>query len=154
MTKDQIQSALGAFGELAGLPGLALDDENSCSLQVDDRYTLEILWQPPRLHLMTTLAAIPGPEALANTYAVLMEAHLLGIASGGAYFGANQALGEILLVRTLESDSITGDSLRLTLDEYLPAVKFWTLKLARGLRPEDAETQRLESDARPMIFHP
>ncbi|CAK0749472.1 putative Tir chaperone family protein [Gammaproteobacteria bacterium] len=154
MTKDQIQQALGTFGERAGLPGLALDDNDGCSLQVDDRYTLDIAWKPPHLHLMASVASIPGPEALATTYAVLMEAHLFGAASGGAYFGANQVLGEILLVRTLDDDTLTGDRLSRVLDEYVPAVKFWTIKLTRGLRPEDAESVGLEISAPPMIFHP
>ena len=154
MATPTLPELLLALGDQLGIPDLALDEQNTCSMSVDELYSVDIQWQPEasRLHLVTVVSTLPPPEQQTLTYRLLMEANLFGMATGGAYFAASEALGEVLLIRTLEAAHLDLVQLMQALDDFVPAVKFWTQRLAHGVSAMDLAPTG--TSAATIIIHP
>lgn len=95
-----------AFGIETGLDPAAMAAQ-SCTVQFDAdlQVTFEAAADGRRLHLHAVLAHAACVDA--SLHAVLLELHLFGIATDGAYFGLDRNAGRILLFKTIALDTAT-----------------------------------------------
>jgi hypothetical protein len=129
----EFQDILQELGSRMGLRGLCLDDNNVCRLVFDGRLTIDIEPLPERNRLFLHSVVCPLPaEDREGLFAELLEANLFGKATGGASFGLDANLEEILLFRELDLANLDYQGLASELEIFLQQLEIWTEKVRSG----------------------
>lgn len=128
-----IEDVLKELGAQMGLPGLKLDDNKVCRLIFDKKFTVDIEASEDlkTVHLYSAICVIP-PEGKESFYEGLLEANLFGRGTGGAAFGIDIELGEVLLSRTLQMEKIDYQDFVNILEGFVNHVEAWTDKVEKG----------------------
>lgn len=128
-----IEDILKELGGQMGLPNLKLDSNKVCRLIFDKKYTVDIEASEDlkTVHIYSALCIIP-PEGREKLYEVLLEANLFGRGTGGAAFGLDLELGEILLSRTLIMEKTDYQDFVNILESFVNHVEAWTDKIDKG----------------------
>lgn len=144
----KIEEILKELGNQMGLPNLKLDDNKVCRLIFDKKFTVDIEASEDlkTVHLYSALCIIP-PRDKENLFESLLEANLFGRGTGGASFGVDLEMGEILLSRTLVMEKTDYQDFVNILESFVNYVEAWTDKIdkgeysrdKRGLAPKPSE---------------
>lgn len=128
-----IEDVLKELGAQMGLPGLKLDDNKVCRLIFDKKFTVDIEASQDlkTVHLYSPVCIIP-PEGRENFYEGLLEANLFGRGTGGAAFGVDLEMGEVLLSRTLQMEKIDYQDFVNILESFVNHIEAWTDKIEKG----------------------
>lgn len=129
----KIESVLTELGNQMGLPNLKLDDNKVCRLVFDKKFTIDIEASEDlkTVHIYSALCIIP-PRDKENLYESLLEANLFGRGTGGAAFGVDLEMGEILLSRTIEMERTDYQDFVNILESFVNHVEAWTEKIDTG----------------------
>lgn len=126
-----IEDILKELGSQMGLPNLHLDDNNVCRLVFDKRFTVDIEASPDKksVHMYSALCELP-PEGREELYEALLEANLFGRGTGGAAFGVDKEMNEILLnISFAAIEDVPLQTFINTLESFVNYVEAWTEKL-------------------------
>lgn len=128
-----IEDILKELGNQMGLPNLKLDDNKVCRLIFDKKYTVDIEASEDEkiVHVYSAMCIIP-PEDREPMYEALLEANLFGRGTGGAAFGVDKEMGEILLSQTLVLDKTDYQDFVNVLESFVNHVEAWTDKIEKG----------------------
>jgi len=128
-----INPLLEKLGQDIGLPGLALDDTQLCTLRFDgqDIIVIEVPQPGNRAYIYSMLFTIPehGKEAF---YERLLEANLFGKETGGASFSCNVKTREVFLTRSLDLEELSYDAFKVALEELLQCIEYWREQHEQG----------------------
>lgn len=129
----KIESLLTELGNQMGLPNLKLDENKVCRLIFDKKFTVDIEASEDLkiVHIYSALCTIP-PRDKENLYESLLEANLFGRGTGGASFGVDIEMGEILLSRTIEMEKVDYQDFVNVLESFVNHVEAWTEKIDKG----------------------
>ena len=99
---------------------ISLGENNSCTLVFDQKYelNLETADDGETLHLYAELCEIPE-EGRLRFYDILLEAHLFGYGTNGAYFGASKELGQVILFQNFKVAKTDYEDFRQGLEDFL-----------------------------------
>lgn len=131
-----------------GLPNLKLDDNKVCRLIFDKKFTVDIEASEDlkKVHIYSALCTIP-PRDKENLFESLLEANLFGRGTGGAAFGVDLEMGEILLSVSMVMDKTDYQDFVNTLESFVNHVEAWTEKIDTGTYARDrrshADTEKL-----------
>lgn len=129
----KIESLLTELGNQMGLPNLKLDENKVCRLIFDKKFTVDIEASEDLkiVHIYSALCIIP-PRDKENLYESLLEASLFGRGTGGASFGVDLEMGEILLSITIEMEKTDYQDFVNILEKFVNHVEAWTEKIDKG----------------------
>lgn len=129
----KIESLLTELGNQMGLPNLKLDENKVCRLIFDKKFTVDIEASEDLkiVHIYSALCIIP-PRDKENLYESLLEASLFGRGTGGASFGVDVEMGEILLSVTVEMEKTDYQDFVNILEKFVNHVEAWTEKIDKG----------------------
>lgn len=148
----KIESVLTELGNQMGLPNLKLDDNKVCRLIFDKKFTVDIEASEDLkiVHIYSALCIIP-PRDKENLYEALLEANLFGRGTGGASFGIDLEMGEILLSITIEMEKVDYQDFVNVLEKFVNHVEAWTEKIDKGEYSRDrrAAPHPTKSDHKP-----
>jgi len=129
MSKENATANLKEFGRELGLEGLEFDENNTCILGIDDKFSMHLTYEPnsDRLYLYSPiLDGLPKNDSYKlKLYEKLLEGSMLGgqMAGGGAGVAINEEL--ILLHCTLDMGSGDANALRQFAALYVETVEKW-----------------------------
>ena len=153
--------ALENLGQLAqdlGVRSLQLDDNNTCVVSVEEKYTLLITFDASteRLYIYSTLATfIPAnPDVKLRLYEFLMEGALLGRDMCGGGVGASLKNDFILMSTSIYLPSSSTSALRTIAPLFVESLVKWRARVKDLLASEDfgMATSEAQSSSRPR--HP
>jgi hypothetical protein len=125
----KVKHLIEHLGRDIGRPELQTSDQQpSCTLSLEGgvQVVLEFVKDPNVLHIYTELGVIPAePASRQRLYTLLMEGHLFGYATGGAYFGASEQLGKVVFFKNIPAQTLRYDAFRRELDAFVSALKLW-----------------------------
>lgn len=150
----KIEALLLELGNQMGLPNLKLDNNKVCRLIFDKKFTVDIEASEDLriVHLYSALCIIP-PRDKENLYEALLEANLFGRGTGGASFGVDLEMGEILLSRTLEMEKTDYQDFVNVLESFVNHVEAWTEKIDKGEYSRDRRGISSTSEAKQPTTH-
>lgn len=132
-TKDAIRS----LGAAMGLPGLALDAENTCNLMIDDRQEVYLSGDPEGSVLR--LNAVLGDLAeLRVDPTKMLEVNYTAAESGGGALSVNRQTREVVYVRTLDLTGHDAQSVTKALESFIGYAAFWLENLGDLTAPDTA----------------
>ncbi|CUF31902.1 Hypothetical protein, putative [Bodo saltans] len=124
-----------------GVPRLELDDNNTCVVSVDDKYTLLVTFDAgtERLYLYSTLTTfIPkDPAVKLKLYEFLLEGSLLGREMCGGGVGASVKNDFILMSTSIYLPKASPQSLRSTVPLFVDSLVKWRNRVRDFLRSHD-----------------
>lgn len=129
MSKENAEANLQEFGKELGLKGLEFDENNTCILGIDDKFSLHLTYEPhsDRLYLYSPLLdGLPKDEKIKlKLYEWLLEGSLLGgkMAGGGCGVAPTEEL--ILMHAWLEMGYAAGNALRNFAALFVDTVEKW-----------------------------
>lgn len=128
-----IDDLLAELGSKMGLPQLKLDQNKVCRLVFDKKYTVDIEASEDlkTVYVYSALCIIP-PENKETLYQSLLEANLFGRGTGGAAFGIDLEMGEVLLSTQLDMDDVDYNKFVQVLESFVNHVEAWTQKIDSG----------------------
>lgn len=132
---------LSLLAQDLGVPRLELDDNNTCVVSVDDKYTLLVTFDAgtERLYLYSTLTTfIPkDPAVKLKLYEFLLEGSLLGREMCGGGVGASVKNDFILMSTSIYLPKASPMSLRSTVPLFVDALVKWRNRVRDFLRNHD-----------------
>ena len=128
-----IEDVLKELGNQMGLPNLKLDENKVCRLIFDKKFTIDIEASEDlkTVHIYSALCIIP-PRDKETLYESLLEANLFGRGTGGAAFGVDIEMGEILLSQKLVMEKLDYQDFVNVLESFVNHVEAWTEKIDTG----------------------
>lgn len=125
----KIEMLLSKLGQEMGQE-ISLGEHNSCTLIFDQKYelNLEVAEDGKILHLYAELCHIPEQSRL-RLYDILLEAHLFGYGTQGAYFGASQDLGSVILFKNFDINKTDYEEFRSGLENFLNVYEAWKTRI-------------------------
>lgn len=128
-----INSILLELGKQMGLPNLKLDENRVCRLIFDKKFTVDIEASDDEqtVHIYSALCMIP-PRDKEKLFESLLEGNLFGRGTGGASFGLDLEMGEILLSRTVRIEKLDYQDFVNILESFVNHVEAWTNKIDTG----------------------
>lgn len=129
-----ISDALTELGSQIGLSDLALNDAGLCRVLFDDSLTVDFESMDEGRTLHVSSVVLPfAPELQGEEFLKqLLQANLLGIATGGAHFSASELEGEILFERSLDIQSMDFTGFTQAIESFVNHLEGWREKLASG----------------------
>lgn len=129
----RIEEILDQFSRQTGL-ALTLDASRSCRLVFDGRVSVDIEapeGQPDTVFLHSAVGVLPvsGREAI---YEQLLSGNLFGRDTGAAMLAVDRDLGEVVLLRRLETRHLEYADFTEALEDFIARVGAWTEKLKSG----------------------
>ncbi len=127
MSFENAKANLKRFGKELGLEGLEFDENNTCILGIDDKFSLHLTYEPnsKRLYLYSPLLdGLPRDEKTRlRLYERLLEKSMLGgqMAGGGVGVAVKEEL--ILMHCTLDMEHATENTLALFAPLYVQTVE-------------------------------
>lgn len=141
-----IEDVLRELGNQMGLPNLKLDENKVCRLIFDKKFTIDIEASEDlkTVHIYSALCTIP-PSNKEPLYEALLEANLFGRGTGGAAFGVDLEMGEVLLSSSLQDmDRVDYQDFVNVLESFVNHVEAWTEKIDSGNYTPDRRSQTEE----------
>lgn len=145
MSLENAKANLKDFGKELNLPDLALDENHTCILGIDNTFSLHITYEPnsDRLYLYSpVLDGLPKDTAIRlKLYESLLEGSMLGgqMAGGGIGVAVNE---ELILMHCVLEMGIGADTsaLRRFAPVFVEAVEKWRKRakdICEGREPSD-----------------
>ena len=128
----KLEELLKQLGKDMGMGEIKLDAQKGCSLVLDGRLRVFIESAPDEksFFVYSVMGPIPADnEARLALYDVLMEAHLFGLLSGGATFGASSRFGGVVLSRAFDLKYVTYEIFYHSLEKFINAYEMWVSRL-------------------------
>lgn len=146
----KIEAILLELGNQMGLPNLKLDNNKVCRLIFDKKFTVDIEASEDLkiVHLYSAICTIP-PRDKENLYESLLEANLFGRGTGGATFGVDLEMGEILLSKTMDIEKVDYQDFVNVLESFVNHVEAWTDKIDKGEYSRDRRASSASSTKPP-----
>jgi hypothetical protein len=133
-------SNLAVLAQHLGVAELALDENNTCIVSVDDKYTLLITvdFTTQRLYLYSTLAThVPrSPEVKLRLYEFLLEGALLGRDMCGGGVGLSLKNDFVLMSTSLFLPLAAPTALRAIAPRFVEALIVWRARVREILAAE------------------
>ncbi|OIO60650.1 MAG: hypothetical protein COZ46_01295 [Verrucomicrobia bacterium CG_4_10_14_3_um_filter_43_23] len=125
-----IRDILSELGKQMGLGNLKLDENKVCRLIFDKKFTVDIEANDDEsiAHIYSAVCIIPPIEKEA-LYEKLLDANPFGRGTGGASFGIDLEMGEILITRTLVLDKTDYQDFVNALESFVNHLEAWTEKI-------------------------
>src|SRR5687768_3051537 len=122
-----IPDALAELGAQIGLSDLALDENGLARVVFDGTLTVdfESMDEGRVLHLSSVVAALDGSDREEALFERLLQANLLGIATGGAHFSISEGDGEVLLERKLPVEVLACSSFVNAVETFVNHLEGW-----------------------------
>lgn len=140
---DSVTPALKAFGLSIGIEGLTLDEDQSCTLIVDDlMFTLQ--WKSESQALLVYAPVGQIDMANPNTAQLLeiLEANCLGMGTGGLALGLQPSFGAVVLSGQLPTRNLEPVVLEHYITFFVEMALEWTGRLKQaqndGQNPAEA----------------
>lgn len=143
MSIERANILLGSFGEVIGLAGLCLDEDNYACLTFDD-LTVNVEYEPTReaLALFSWLGEVKGSRA--ELFAELLEANLRAYATGDATLGYERSGDGIVILERLPLNGLDVAVFQERLEAYLVMAGSWRQRLDhQGVAATDSHGDRL-----------
>jgi hypothetical protein len=135
---------LAVLAQELGVPRLDLDDNNTCVVSVDDKYTLLVTFDAAteRLYLYSTLTTfIPkDPQVKLKLYELLLEGSLLGRDMCGGGVGASLKNDFVLMSTSIYLPKAQPTSLKSVVPLFVESLIRWRSRVREFLRSEDIVT--------------
>ena len=135
---------LAVLAQELGVPRLDLDDNNTCVVSVDDKYTLLVTYDAAteRLYLYSTLTTfIPkDPQIKLRLYELLLEGSLLGRDMCGGGVGASLKNDFVLMSTSIYLPKAQPTSLKSVVPLFVDSLIKWRNRVRDFLRAEDIVT--------------
>ncbi len=127
-----LPDAITELGRQTGLPGLALNDSGLCRVVFDGTLTVdfEARQDGRTLHLCSVVAPLDPAAQGEAYYETLLQANLLGIATGGAHFSVNTMDEEVLFERVLDMEALDYLGFSMAVESFVNHLEGWREKLA------------------------
>ncbi len=129
MSLENAKENLKEFGKELGLEDLALDENNTCILGIDDQYSLHITYEPNsrKLYIYSPLLdGLPKDDKVKlRLYEKLLEGSLLGGQMAGGGVGVAVAEELILVHSTLDMEHALSSALRAYAPIFVEMVEKW-----------------------------
>lgn len=134
MSIEQANLLLGRFGDVIGLAGLCLDEQNYAGLTFDD-LTVNLEYEPARdaLALFSWLGEVKGGRA--ELFADLLEANLRAYATGDATLGYERSGDGIVILERLPLNGLDVSVFQERLEAYLVMAGVWRRRLDQHEAP-------------------
>lgn len=144
---SQLLDALGAATHLDTAAAL---QDGGCTLAFDQKLevTFELSKDQRSVYVFAPVLLLPAPGA--NREAVLqtlLQVHLFGMATNGAYFGLDPQLSRAILFKTLELDHLDAPTAIASIEALVNDLERWqqalldlALRLESGVAHPAAET--------------
>lgn len=133
-----------------GVPHLELDDNNTCVVSVDDKYTLLVTFDAgtERLYLYSTLTTFIPKDATVKLklYEFLLEGSLLGREMCGGGVGASVKNDFILMSTSIYLPKASPLSLRSVVPLFVDSLVKWRNRVRDFLRSQDIVTVETVSE--------
>jgi len=129
MSLENARANLKEFGKELGLEDLDFDENNTCILGIDDKYSLHITFEPnsKRMYIYSPLLdGLPKDDKIRlRLYEKLLEGSLLGgqMAGGGCGVAVNEEL--ILVHATIDMEHAVSSALRAYAPAFVEMVEKW-----------------------------
>ncbi len=126
-----IPDAITELGRQIGLPSLSLNDAGLCRVVFDTTLVvdLESMNDGRTLHLSAVVAPLDTDVQGEGFYAALLEANLLGVATGGAHFSISMADQEVLFERALDMEGLDFTGFSQAVESFVNHLEGWKEKL-------------------------
>jgi len=149
-TRALASENLAVLAQELGVPRLELDDNNTCVVSVDDKYTLLVTFDAAteRLYLYSTLTTfIPkDPQIKLRLYEMLLEGALLGRDMCGGGIGASLKNDFVLMSTSIYLPKAQPTSLRSVTPLFVDSLIKWRNRVRDFLRSEDIVTAESASE--------
>lgn len=125
-----IKDILTELGQQMGLGKLKLDDNRVCRLVFDRKFTVDIeaTHDEKIVHIYAAVCIIP-PFNKEKLYETILDSNPFGRGTGGAIFGIDLEMGEILMTRTLVMEKIDYQDFVNILESFVNHLEAWTEKI-------------------------
>jgi hypothetical protein len=162
MSLENAKANLKEFGKELNLPELVFDENHTCILGIDNKFSLHITYEPnsDRLYLYSPIKdGLPkNPEYRLKLYESLLEGSMLGgqMAGGGVGVAVNE---ELILMHCVIEMGIGADisALRRFAPVFVEAVEKWRKRaedISEGRTPEDLPPRAAGTPGRPGLPNP
>jgi hypothetical protein len=149
-SRQMAQENLNMLAQDLGVPRLELDDNNTCVVSVEDKYTLLVTYDPgtERLYLYSTLTTfIPkDPQIKLRLYEFLLEGSLLGREMCGGGVGASVKNDFVLMSTSIYLPKAQPNSLKTITPHFVDSLIKWRNRVREFLRSEDIVTADSAAD--------
>ncbi|MBS0622369.1 MAG: CesT family type III secretion system chaperone [Verrucomicrobia bacterium] len=129
MSKENAIANLKEFGKELGLEGLEFDENNTCILGIEDKFSMHLTYEPnsDRLYIYSPLLdGLPNNDTVKlKLYERLLEGSLLGGQMAGGGVGVAVKEGLIIVHCTLEMAHSLSSALRAFAALFVETVEFW-----------------------------
>lgn len=147
---------LAELGRLLGMDDLKLNVNGVASLQFDKRMTTHFEPMPDGEHLLMYAAVCKWPEEPSEQVALatmFLEANLWGRGTAGSVFALDSGEGEIVLERQIPLATVTSDSMRRQLEQFVEVVDLWMTRiLTKADHHEPGPDAESTDDGQTIIF--
>ena len=128
-----VDNIVKELGNQLGLDNLALDENNVCRIVFDEKFNVDIEAMPDKksFFIHAVLCRVPA-EHKEVLFAELLEANLFGKGTGGASFGYDANLGEVLLFRRFETEKTDYPEFEAAVEEFLNYMESWSKRIESG----------------------
>ena len=127
-----------------GVPALHLDDNNTCVVSVEDKYTLLITFDPAteRLYLYSTLSTfVPKlPESKLKLYEFLLEGSLLGRDMCGGGVGISLKNDFVLMSTSIYLPTSPSSALKSITPLFVESLTKWRARVKELIGDETTDT--------------
>lgn len=126
----EFRELMRQFGAKIGIEGLAPDEANACSVEIDGMSVAFV--EDPEAGTLTTVAEVcePPAEGEAMLYRVLMQSMFMGEGTAGAAFSVKSDTGGIFLHRIDPLAVLDCDAFCAMLEKFVNTLERWRNAIA------------------------
>ena len=138
MTQEYFTPIFQAFGASIGVEGLALDEQQSCILAIDD-VLITMQWKQDSevLLVYAPVGTIDNNVGDNRQLLQLLEANCLGMGTGGLTLGVQPEFGAIVLSGQFFTQNLNPVALERFIEFFASMADEWSKRLAET-QPEQA----------------
>ena len=118
------RDAITALGTAMGLPGLALDGENTCTLMIDGKQEVCLSGDPDG-HVLRLCAVLGDMAALRADPGRMLEVNYDPTESGGGTLSINRMNSEVVYVKTLDLAGLDAADVTAAMERFIGYATFW-----------------------------
>lgn len=139
--QNKAAELLAAYGKHAGIEGLTLPETGCCRFTFGENLSIAVDYMPEADCFMLTAPIIELPaNGRAEIYTDLMELNLFWEELACARFAIFRELGQVVLTRQLQLESISAKRFIIALESFAEAAGAWQENLSGLTASEDDET--------------
>ena len=149
----EFRELMKQFGATIGIEGLAPDETNACSVEIDGMAVAFV--EDPEAGTLTTMAEVcePPAEGEAMLYRVLMQSMFMGEGTAGAVFSVKPDTGRIFLHRTDPLVALDLDAFCAMLEKFVNTLERWRKDIA-DFRPVAKAVEQAAAAAESPLDRP